>query len=210
MFGKRSTSEALTAPRPVAPPAPVPQPRVPAPPLPASPLQKPKVAPFSTGQAPAKEEGSSVERARSKEYYDVKTTVFNALIDTIDLTQLSKLEPEAARDEIREIVSEIVAIKNVVMSIAEQEELLRDICNDVLGYGPLEPLLARDEISDIMVNGSVTTYIEVKGKVLPTNVRFANNTQLMNICQRIVNQVGRRVDEFEPHLRRAPARRQPR
>ena len=84
------------------------------------------------------------------------------------------------------------------MSIAEQEELLRDICNDVLGYGPLEPLLARDEISDIMVNGSDTTYIEVKGKVLPTNVRFANNTQLMNICQRIVNQVGRRVDESSP------------
>ena len=69
----------------------------------------------------------------------VKTTVFNALIDTIDLTQLAKLEPEAAREEIRDIVSEIVAIKNVVMSIAEQEDLLQDICNDVLGYGPLEP-----------------------------------------------------------------------
>ena len=102
------------------------------------------------------------------------------------------------------------AIKNVVMSIAEQEELLQDICNDVLGYGPLEPLLARDDISDIMVNGCDTTYIEVKGKVEPTNVRFANNTQLMNICQRIVSQVGRRVDEFEPDLRRATARRQPR
>ena len=84
------------------------------------------------------------------------------------------------------------------MSIAEQEELLEDICNDVLGYGPLEPLLARDDIADIMVNGASITYIEVRGKVEPTNVRFADNGQLMNICQRIVSQVGRRVDESSP------------
>ncbi len=70
----------------------------------------------------------------------------------------------AAREEIRDIVSEIISIKNVVMSIAEQEGFLEDICNDVLGYGPLEPLLARDDIADIMVNGANTVYIEVKAK----------------------------------------------
>jgi len=160
------------------------------------------VAQAPVGQAPvgqaAKPERKPVERARSEEYYDVKTTVFNALIDTIDLTQLGKLDPEAAREEIRDIVSEIVAIKNVVMSIAEQEELLEDICNDVLGYGPLEPLLARDDIADIMVNGCDTTYIEVRGKVERSSIRFADNAQLMNICQRIVSQVGRRVDESSP------------
>jgi len=128
----------------------------------------------------------------------VKTSVFNALIDTIDLTQLAKLDAAAARDEIRDIVSEIIQIKNVVMSIAEQEELLEDICNDVLGYGPLEPLLARDDIADIMVNGADTTYIEVAGKMQTTGVRFSDNQQLMNICQRIVSQVGRRVDESSP------------
>ncbi|XSG81593.1 MAG: ATPase, T2SS/T4P/T4SS family [Methyloligella sp. ZOD6] len=137
-------------------------------------------------------------RNRSEDYYDVKTTVFTALIDTIDLTQLARLDPDVAREEIRDIVSEIVAIKNVVMSIAEQEELLEDICNDVLGYGPLEPLLARDDIADIMVNGADTTYIEVDGKVEPASIRFADNGQLMNICQRIVSQVGRRVDESSP------------
>src|SRR4026207_2535517 len=84
------------------------------------------------------------------------------------------------------------------MSIAEQEELLEDICNDVLGYGPLEPLLARDDLADIMVNGANPTYIEVAGKVQRTGVRFADNAQLMNICQRIVSQVGRRVDESSP------------
>src|SRR5437773_8473452 len=156
-----------------------------------------KVAPVEA-RALAKQEPAIPERRHSEEYYDVKTTVFNALIDTIDLTQLAKLEAAAAREEIRDIVSEIIQIKNVVMSIAEQEELLEDICNDVLGYGPLEPLLARDDIADIMVNGAGTTYIEVAGKVQRTGVRFADNAQLMNICQRIVSQVGRRVDQSSP------------
>jgi pilus assembly protein CpaF len=85
-----------------------------------------------------------------------------------------------------------------VMSISEQEELLEDICNDVLGYGPLEPLLARDDIADIMVNGASTVYIEVAGKIQRTGIRFRDNQQLLNICQRIVSQIGRRVDEASP------------
>ena len=74
--------------------------------------------------APPRAEPQEQQRRHSEQYYDVKTTVFNALIDTIDLTQLSKLDAAAARDEIRDIVSEIIQVKNVVMSIAEQEELL--------------------------------------------------------------------------------------
>jgi pilus assembly protein CpaF len=86
----------------------------------------------------------------------------------------------------------------LVLSIAEQEDLLDDICNDVLGFGPLEPLLARDDIADIMVNGPARCFIEVGGKIQLTNVRFRDASQLMNICQRIVSQVGRRVDESSP------------
>jgi pilus assembly protein CpaF len=111
--------------------------------------------------APEPRRGS---RERGEAYYDTKSQVFSALIDTIDLSQLAKLDPESAREEIRDIVNDIVAIKNFAMSIAEQEDLLEDICNDVLGYGPLEPLLARDDIADIMVNGSHNVYIEVNGK----------------------------------------------
>jgi pilus assembly protein CpaF len=135
---------------------------------------------------------------KSDNYYDIKTTIFNALIDAIDLTQLGQLDRDAARDEIRDIVNEIITLKDVVMSIAEQEELLEDICNDVLGFGPLEPLLARDDIADIMVNGANLTFIEVNGKMQQTGVRFRDNSQLLNICQRIVSQVGRRVDEASP------------
>lgn len=121
-----------------------------------------------------------------------------ALVEAIDLSQLSRLDAENAREEIRDIVHEIVAIKNVAMSIGEQEDLIDDICNDVLGYGPLEPLLGRDDIADIMVNGATRTFIEVGGKIQLTNIRFRDNAQLMNICQRIVSQVGRRVDEASP------------
>ena len=186
MFGKRSNESAPVRPTPVQ-----------AAPVPAAAAVEPKAVAVEPRAMP-KPEVVVQERRHSEEYYDVKTTVFNALIDTIDLTQLAKLESAAAREEIRDIVSEIIQIKSVVMSIAEQEELLEDICNDVLGYGPLEPLLARDDIADIMVNGANTTYIEVGGKVQRTPVRFADNAQLMNICQRIVSQVGRRVDESSP------------
>ena len=160
--------------------------------------------PAAQAQAPAKAAPAQpsapmpVETRRSDEYYVTKSMIFGALIEAIDLAQLAKLDPEAAREEIRDIVNEIIAIKNIVMSIAEQEELLDDICNDVLGYGPLEPLLARDDIADIMVNGAETVFIEVGGKIQKTGIRFRDNQQLLNICQRIVSQVGRRVDESSP------------
>ncbi len=155
----------------------------------------PQPAAPQAAQVPAQ---APVARHHTEEYYDIKSEIFNALIDAIDLTQLTQLDRDAAREEIREIVNDIIAIKDVALSIAEQEELLEDICNDVLGYGPLEPLLARDDIADIMVNGAQRTYIEVNGKIEEAPIRFRDNQQLLNICQRIVSQVGRRVDEASP------------
>jgi pilus assembly protein CpaF len=161
-------------------------------------LPMPGAAPPPAAQAALNAAQAKVPGRRSENYYDIKSTIFNALIDAIDLTQLGQLDRDAARDEIRDIVNEIITLKDVAMSIAEQEELLEDICNDVLGYGPLEPLLARDDIADIMVNGANTCFIEVGGKMQKTGVRFRDNAQLLNICQRIVSQVGRRVDEASP------------
>ncbi|MGJ8558896.1 MAG: CpaF family protein [Litorimonas sp.] len=134
----------------------------------------------------------------SEEYYETKATIFNALFETIDVSALAGMQPDKARAEIRTIVDEIIAIRNVRLSVAEQTQLITEICDDILGYGPLEPLLARDDIADIMVNGAKHVFIEANGKMQKTNVRFRDNTQLMNICQRIVSQVGRRVDEASP------------
>src|SRR6185312_2600965 len=205
MFGKRSQSEPAfgrTPPGAARPPVPgaasapsaAVQPGTP----PGAAAPPPPPPSFQSSPQPSKPVARAIVDTRSEDYYQIKSTIFNALIDTIDLAQLAQLDPESAREEIRDIVNEIISIKAVVMSIAEQEHLLQDICNDVLGYGPLEPLLARDDIADIMVNGANRVFIEVAGKVQLTNIRFRDNSQLMNICQRIVSQVGRRVDESSP------------
>ena len=218
MFGKRPSATDAPAPRPAPPPAADgaaiatrPQRVEPGAAGPAAapvqtppPAGKPAAGPKPTmafeqlraaqGPAPA----TQVVREQSDYYHATKTTIFNALINTIDLAQLAQLDAKQAAEEIRDIVAELVAIKNVSMSVSEQDTLVQDIINDVLGYGPLEPLLARDDIADIMVNGAGRVFIEVGGKVQLTNVRFRDNGQLMNICQRIVSQVGRRVDESSP------------
>jgi pilus assembly protein CpaF len=193
MFGKRGNEgggKPVAENRPAAPIPTAAQTQAPAAPAVS---QQQSMAAINVGTQPKRE-----AREKNDNYYDTKSQVFSALIDTIDLSQLAKLDADTAREEIRDIVNDIIAIKNFAMSIAEQEELLEDICNDVLGYGPLEPLLARDDIADIMVNGAKMTYIEVAGKVQETNIRFRDNQQLLNICQRIVSQVGRRVDESSP------------
>ena len=208
MFGKRAHSDTLTAPKPepapaavaAAAPAPVPAPK----PAVAAPAASPVAAPSAerlakvVRAAPPETVRAAAPDTRSEEYYRVKSSIYNALIETIDLGQLANLDQKTARDEIRDIVGEIIAIKQVVLSVAEQEQVLTDIINDVLGYGPLEPLLARDDIADIMVNGANSVFIEVAGKTQKTPIRFRDNQQLMNICQRIVSQVGRRVDEASP------------
>ena len=180
MFGKRAHTGVSVTPSPSSAPA----------------AAAPKLEPARTSSAPSSSMNTGEQRPES--YFQTKSMIFSALIEAIDLSALSKLDQDCAREEIRDIVHEIVTIKNLVLSIAEQEDLLDDICNDVLGFGPLEPLLARDDIADIMVNGPTRTFIEVAGKIQLTNIRFRDNAQLMNICQRIVSQVGRRVDEASP------------
>lgn len=181
MFGNRSTSP--TALKPKSSDAPLASPETAA--------AAPKAA-----QTPAPARSRSDEP--SEEYYETKATIFNALFETIDVSALAGMQPDKAREEIRTIVDEIIAIRNVRLSVAEQSQLITEICDDILGYGPLEPLLARDDIADIMVNGAKHVFIETNGKMQKTNIRFRDNTQLMNICQRIVSQVGRRVDEASP------------
>lgn len=137
--------------------------------------------------------------ADAKEKLDaIKVNVFNDLMEAVDLSELSALSPDQVREEINDMVSEIISMRGLVLSIQEQKLVIQDICNDILGLGPLEPLLMRDDIADLMVNGPDVTYIEVNGKMERTEVKFRDQAQLMNICQRIVSAVGRRVDEASP------------
>jgi pilus assembly protein CpaF len=183
MFGKRSSATERFA--------------TPARPAPAIAVQTEAAMPTAASQTrPTQFEHEPAQR--SNDYYSVKSTIFAALVEVLEVSRIAALEPSVAREEIRDVVGEIIAIKNIVLSMNEQEDLLEDICNDMLGFGPLEPLLMRDDIADIMVNGATRTYIEVSGKIQLTNIRFRDNSQLMNVCQRIVSQVGRRVDESSP------------
>jgi pilus assembly protein CpaF len=159
------------------------------------------------GKAKLKDEGPAQPLTRGDQgregmhnqaYYELKSEIFEALIDAMDMGRVVSLPREDAENEISQIVNEIIAVKGHIMSIAEQKRLVEDICDDVLGYGPLEPLLERDDIADIMVNGAEQVYIEVDGKIELTNIRFRDNQQLLEICQRMVSKVGRRVDESSP------------
>ncbi|MDW9566816.1 CpaF family protein [Sinorhizobium meliloti] len=182
MFGKKSISEEQTAEAAVQPAV---ENELQAAHAPVQ-VRKPRQVP-----ATAKPENA-------EQYYSLKKEIFSALIATIDVAALSNMDGEQARNEIGAIINDIVAAKKAGISMAEQNDLLSDICNDILGYGPLEPLLARDDIADIMVNGANQVFIEVNGRVQETGIRFRDNEQLLNICQRIVSQVGRRVDESSP------------
>ncbi len=179
MFGKRGSSTPSTEGVPNAQAAPA------------------KTAPIETN--PVKSNLKiALEREVSENYFAIKTSILNALIDSIDIVQLDRLDPATAREELRDVANEIFAVKNIILSMAEQEQMLDDICNDILGFGPLEPLLARDDIADIMINGPNNAFIEVNGRIERVNLRFRDATHLLNICQRIVSQVGRRVDESSP------------
>lgn len=140
----------------------------------------------------------NLDKDVTENYFAIKTTILNALIDSIDIVQLDRLDAVTAREELRDVANEIFAVKNIILSMAEQEQMLDDICNDILGFGPLEPLLARDDIADIMINGPNHAFIEVNGRIERVNLRFRDASHLLNICQRIVGQVGRRVDEASP------------
>ncbi|MCR4264730.1 CpaF family protein [Nitratireductor sp. ZSWI3] len=161
----------------------------------ALPIAEPEPArlPQKPAAAPAR-----ISAGKPDHYYHLKKDVFSTLIAAIDVAALSTMEELQARQEIGAIVNDIVAAKKAGLSQAEQDTLLGEICDDILGYGPLEPLLKRDDIADIMVNGAGQVFIEVGGQVQETSIRFRDNEQLLNICQRIVSQVGRRVDESSP------------
>jgi pilus assembly protein CpaF len=184
MFGKRNT--------PVATP-PAGAPSTPA----VVPTQKPTAstpAPSSPSSSGSSGRGGELDTRLA----DIKLNVFNDLMATVDLGEFAKLDHKSVRDAISEIVGEIINMRNLTLSAAEQQTVITEICNDVLGLGPLEPLLARDDIADIMVNGCDKVYIEANGKIELTDIKFRDNLQLMNICQRIVSAVGRRVDEASP------------
>jgi pilus assembly protein CpaF len=131
-------------------------------------------------------------------YHELKHELHQKLIEKIDLQTIEKLPREQLRDELRLILNQLLALSDLPLNRVEREQMVEELLDEVTGLGPLEPLLADTTISDIMVNGYATCYIERFGKLELTPVRFRDNAHLQQIIVRIVSRVGRRIDESSP------------
>lgn len=131
-----------------------------------------------------------LQRSRNRIWLDLR--------DGIDLKSLARMDGKTAREEVYSAVGEISRFRNLDLTPAELQSIAKECADDMLGFGPLEELLERDDIADIMINGPETVYIEVKGKISKSHVKFRDNQHLTTICQRIVGAIGRRVDEASP------------
>lgn len=127
-----------------------------------------------------------------------KNKIQQILLERIDTSAAANLPREQLRKEIFPIASEILAEQRLNLNNAEREELVEQMLDDMLGLGPLEPLLADEGITDIMVNGAKQIFVERKGKLELTEAEFRDNDHVMTVAQRIVTAVGRRVDESTP------------
>ena len=142
--------------------------------------------------------GTAVEEHDSSSYYDLKVSIHGKLLDRIDLAALESIPEERLREELRLLVERLLLEDGVALNDNERRRIVVDIQNEVLGLGPLEPLLADATISDILVNTYKQVYVERYGKLELTDVRFGSNAHLMKIIDRIVSRMGRRVDESSP------------
>jgi len=127
-----------------------------------------------------------------------KEAVLPLLMDRLDVSKANDVPRDVLAQQVTEIVAEILGEERIRLNLLEQRQVVTLILNDMLGLGPLEPLLADETVNDIMVNGAKQVYVERKGKLELTDVTFRDDNHLMNIASRIVSQVGRRVDESTP------------
>ena len=137
-------------------------------------------------------------KPRNTPIEDAKTRVQSVLLERIDIAAATKTPRAELARQVTEIVGEILFEQRVRLNLSEQRELVGMLINDMLGLGPLEPLLADESITDIMVNGANQVYIERKGKLELSDVRFRDNAHVLNIATRIVTKIGRRNDESAP------------
>src|ERR1700675_4513083 len=131
-------------------------------------------------------------------FQQLKLAVHNRLFETLDVSRLESLEANMASQKVTVAISEILDEEGRLLTDADRARLIEEIKNELLGLGPLEPLLWDDEITDILVNGPSQVYVERGGKLYLTDVSFQDDQHLMLIIDRIVSQVGRRVDEASP------------
>ncbi|MCH7896614.1 MAG: CpaF family protein [candidate division NC10 bacterium] len=131
-------------------------------------------------------------------YYDLKSRIHRELIERIDLSKLDSLPPDLVQQQIGRILEDLLAGEETPLSRRERDRIVIDVQHETFGLGPIEPLMRDPTVSDILVNGAHEVYVERRGKLERTEVTFRDDAHLLQIIERIVSQVGRRVDESSP------------
>ena len=136
--------------------------------------------------------------AKETNFEDLKQRIHSKLVDKLDLSRIGELEGDTLRREIRLVVEHLCDSEDTLLNRNERERLINEVLDETFGYGPLEILLKDATVSDIMINGPKSIYVERSGKMEKTPVQFRDNNHLLQIIDRIVSKVGRRVDETSP------------
>jgi pilus assembly protein CpaF len=134
----------------------------------------------------------------SNGFGDLKLRIHSKILEEIDSESLSRLNEQTGRERVRLAIRDMLQRERTPLAHAEREQVVVDIVDELFGLGPIEPLLADPAVSDILINGSQKVYIERRGLLEKTDIRFADDRHLMRIVERIVSRVGRRVDESSP------------
>jgi pilus assembly protein CpaF len=153
-------------------------------------------APFQRSMMSAQQKKPKDGQAEG--FAQLKLAVHNRLFETLDVSRLESLEPQLASQKVTAAITDILTEEGRLLTEEDRSRLVEEIKNELLGLGPLEPLLWDDEVTDILVNGHNQVYVERRGKLFETEVKFQDDAHLMLIIDRIVSQVGRRVDEASP------------
>src|SRR6187401_2754413 len=138
------------------------------------------------------------QKDKEAEFENIKRRIHTKLVDKLDLSRVGELEGDVLRREIRLVVEHLCDTEDTFLNRAERERLIEEVLDETFGLGPLEMLLTEHTISDILINGPKNIYVERRGKLERTQVEFRDNAHLLQIIDRIVSKVGRRVDEVCP------------
>jgi len=141
---------------------------------------------------------AALPEGAARAYQELKKSMHQMILDRIDLERLKRLTPEQFKHELALLIQHIIEEERIVLNQHERHNLVLDIQHEMLGFGPLEPLLNDPTVSDILVNTCSKVYVERKGRLELTDITFHDNAHLMKIIEKIVSRVGRRVDESSP------------
>ncbi len=174
-------------------------PKAPEPPAAQAPANAaPDHAPAAPTPSPAPKPVAVKNNDRNDEFYDLKSKIHRQLVETLDLTALSKRTGDDVRDEVRQVIVGLCDQQDALLNYNERQRLVSEILDETFGLGPLEALLKDPAISDILINGPKQVYVERKGRLTLTGVNFRDNSHLMHVIDKIVSSIGRRCDEVSP------------